>query len=368
MKRWIGAGLIAMLIFSVFSITASAASRPPSYVSVVMDGQKFWFPDAQAFIDENGRTLVPVRFIAESLGAEVGWESQSQTIPIERSDQSIILTIGSNLATVNGKEVAFDTKAILSGGRTFVPLRFVSEVLGATVEWDHPTSTVFIFTEEEATDKYDEWGRLVRTTNLPKNAKDYPYILADVSNEMYEMGYPYSAPDGRKMSSTLYSTIPEYNKGNVDIWMSRLKIFGALWLNVDYRTIDDEWAQALFATKMQNSNAELKYIRQYVDWVKANKIQVEGYLDPEPSMIYYDGFGGDYIRVKFRIKFVAFDKQERLLYDEWFPKDAAFEKNIWYEGYSDIKMKTSVGGDWGSSLKVSSTASLFFNHTIAKVE
>ncbi|MEK3986336.1 copper amine oxidase N-terminal domain-containing protein [Paenibacillus sp. FSL K6-3166] len=368
MKRWVGAGLITLLIFSVFSITASAASRPPSYVSVVMDGQKFWFPDAQAFIDENGRTLVPVRFIAESLGAKVGWESKSQTIPIERSDQSIILTIGSNLATVNGKEVAFDTKAILNGGRTFVPLRFVSEVLGATVEWDNSTSTVFIFTKEDANSGYDEWGRLIRTDNLPKNAKDYPYILADVSNEMYEIGYPYSRPGRSKVAAELYTNEPEYNKGNIDIWMKRLKTFGALWLNIDYKTIDDTWAKAILDTKMRNSDAELKYLREYVDWVKKNQIQVIGYLDPEPSMIFHDGFGADYIRTKFRIQFISFQEPERLIYDEWFPQNADFEKQVWYEGYTDIKMTTNVGGDWGSTLKVSPTASLFFNHTISKVE
>ncbi|MFD3763359.1 MULTISPECIES: copper amine oxidase N-terminal domain-containing protein [Paenibacillus] len=367
MKKWLLMMTVVTMLGSM-TTAVSAASLPPTLVSVVMEGEKMWFPDAQAFIDENQRTLVPVRFVAEALGAKVGWEAESRSVPIQKDDQSILLAIGSNIATVNGDEVAFDTQAVMQGGRTFVPLRFVSEILGVAVEWDGKTNTVFLSTTEQLKGELDPWGRLIRTTDLPSNAADYPYILADVPNAMYELAYPYSDPEDRKVSSMLYSTIPEYNKGNVDIWLGRLKTFGALWLNVDYRTIDDAWAQALFATKMQNSNAELKYIRQYVDWVKTNKIQIQGYLDPEPSMIFYDGFGGDYIRVKFRIKFVAFNKQERLLYDEWFPKDSKFEKNVWYEGYSDIKMKTSVGGDWGNSLKVSPTASLFFNHTISKVE
>ncbi|MDG0810305.1 copper amine oxidase N-terminal domain-containing protein [Cohnella rhizosphaerae] len=367
MKKRILFVLMMAVLVNGFTLTASAASKPPTFVSVVMDGMKLWFPDAQAFVDDNQRTLVPVRFVAEALGAKVGWEAGSRAVPIQKGDQSIRLTIGSKVATVNSEEVAFDTQAVMQGGRTFVPLRFVSEILGVTVEWDDKTNTVLLSTKALES-KNDPWGRLIRTSNLPSNAADYPYILADIPNAMYELAYPYSDPEDRKVSSTLYSTISEYNKENVDIWLSRLKTFGALWLNVDYRTIDDAWAQALFATKLQNSDAELKYIRQYVEWVKENKIQVEGYLDPEPSMIYYDGFGGDYIRVKFRIKFVSFDKQDGLLYDEWFPKDAKFEKNVWYEGYSDIKMKASVGGDWGNSLKVSSTASLFFNHTISKVE
>lgn len=379
MKKWVGVSLALMMLIGLTSGIASAAAKAPTFVSVVMDGQKIWFPDAQAFVDENNRTLVPVRFIAEKMGANVGWEPKTMTVPIERDDLHIVLTIGESKALVNGKEMVFDTKAIASGGRTFVPLRFVSEVLGAEVKWDSPTSTVFISTKEDANAKYDEWGRLIRTTNLPKYAKDYPYILADVSNEAYEMAYPYSHPTDSKVSSVLYSTIPEFNKKNVDIWMGRLKMFGTLWLNVDFKTIDDSWAQTLFATKMQNSDTELKYIRRYVDWVKKNKIQVEGYLDPEPSMIYRDGFGKNYVRSKFRINFISYSERKDLLYDTWFPNDmkyekgtwvpndAPLEKNVWYEGYADIALGTNVGGDWGSTLKVAS-ASLFYNQLIRKVE
>lgn len=368
MRKWVLAGLVAAMMCSLFGATASAASKPPSFVSVVMDGQKIWFPDAQAFVDDNNRTLVPVRFIAEKMGAKVGWEPKTMTVPIERDDLHIVLTIGENAALVNGKEMTFDTKAITSGGRTFVPLRFVSEALGAEVKWDNPTSTVLISTKEDTNAKYDEWGRLIRSTNLPKNAKDYPYILADVPNEAYEMAYPYSHPTDSKVSSVLFSTIPEFNKKNVDIWMNQLKTFGALWLNVDYKTIDDTWAQAVFATKVQSSNAELKYIRRYVDWVKENKIQIEGYLDPEPSIIYRNGFGDNYVRSKYRIKFDSFKENKGLLYDERFPNQQTFEKGIWYEGYTDISMSTNVGGNWGATLKVSPSASLFYNHTIKRME
>lgn len=360
--------LLMTVLVNAFALTASASSKPPTFVTVVMDGMKLWFPDAQAFIDENQRTLVPVRFVAEALGAKVGWEVGNRSVPIQKEKQSIRLNIGSNIAMVNGQEVVFDTQAVMEGGRTFVPLRFVSEILGVAVEWDDKTNTVFLSAAEQLNGKTDPWGRLIRTTNLPKNAADYPYILADVPNAMYEMNYPYAHPRDSKVSSVLYSTVPEFTKANVDVWLDRLKRFGALWLNVDYRTIDEAWVQAVFATKMQNSDAELKYIRRYVDWVKTNKIQVMGYMEPEPSMVFRDGFGSIQIRVKFRLVFSSFQKPERLVYDDWFPQDAKFEKNVWYEGYSDIKMGTNVGGDWGSTLKVSPSASLFQNHIISKVE
>lgn len=91
MKKWFMAMTIAVLVISLFGATASAASLPPTFVSVVLDGKKIWFPDAQAYVDENQRTLVPVRFVAESLGAKVGWEAQSQSVPIERDGQQIRL-------------------------------------------------------------------------------------------------------------------------------------------------------------------------------------------------------------------------------------------------------------------------------------
>lgn len=382
MRKWLFAGLAVVMLCSLFSVTASAAVRPPSFVSVVMDGKKIWFPDAQAFVDENNRTLVPVRFVAESLGAEVGWEPKSLTVPIERNEQSIVLTIGENVAKVNGKEVPFDTKAILSGGRTFVPLRFVSEVLGAHVDWDGPTATVLIKTNEDSETHVDEWGRLIRTTNLPKNAKNYPYILADVSNEAYEMKYPFSHPDAsrRSVSADMYASWPEFKKENIDIWMERMKTFGALWLNVDYRTIDESWAEQLAEVQSNGNVGKLKAAQEYVDWVKKNEIIVEGYLDPEPSMIYRDGLGNYYVRSKFRVQFNHFKEHKTLIYDAWFPgdmklqndnwvpNDTPFEKGVWYEGYSDVALDTNVGGNWGTTLKVSANASLFFNNVIRKAE
>ncbi len=381
MKRWLSVGLVAVLLFNLMASVSSAAAIVPSFVNVVMDGKKIWFPDAQAYIDGNDRTLVPVRFVAETMGAKVGWEADTLTVPIERDGQKILLKIGANKAKVNDEDVSFDTKAIMSGGRTFVPLRFVTEVLGAKVDWDGPTSTVFISTKQDI-GKVDQWGRLIRTTDLPKNAADYPYILADVPNEMYEMQYPFSHPDPkeRSVSADMFANFPEFTKGNIDIWMSRLRTFGALWLNVDYRTIDNTWAQKLADVESDGNTGKLKAAQEYVGWVKENEIVIEGYLDPEPSMIYQDGFGGYNVRSKFRIKFDHFKQHKTLIYDSWFPgekklendkwvpNDTPFEKGTWYEGYADIVMDTNIGGNWGKTLKVSPGASLFFNTIIRKVD
>ncbi|MHB8637089.1 MAG: copper amine oxidase N-terminal domain-containing protein [Fimbriimonadaceae bacterium] len=91
-----------------------------------------------------GRFLVPLRGIFEKMGAHVRWDDDSQTVFANRNDTKVELTIGSNNATVNGDAVLMDVPAQLINGSTFVPLRFLSETLGARVDFDGPTRSINI--------------------------------------------------------------------------------------------------------------------------------------------------------------------------------------------------------------------------------
>lgn len=105
--------------------------------------------DVDPFILD-GRTLVPVRVVSEQLGADVDWDAETQRVTITTEEKTIILTIGSATALVNGVETALPdnvapTLAWVDGGaRTMVPVRFVSEQLGADVDWDNNSRTVII--------------------------------------------------------------------------------------------------------------------------------------------------------------------------------------------------------------------------------
>lgn len=104
------------------------------------------------FIDENNRTLAPARYISEALGAEIKWDGDLRQVTIISADQAttIVLTIDSNIADVNGERVEFDTAAILvPPGYTYVPVRFIIEALGANVKFDEQTRTVFILVQDE---------------------------------------------------------------------------------------------------------------------------------------------------------------------------------------------------------------------------
>ncbi|MGC9125425.1 MAG: extracellular solute-binding protein [Caldisericaceae bacterium] len=86
---------------------------------------------------DNGRTLVPVRFIVEALDALSDWDSRTQTVTLIFDDKEISFKVGSDIAYVNGSKFNLDVPAkILPTGRTVVPVRFVSDAIGAKVSWD----------------------------------------------------------------------------------------------------------------------------------------------------------------------------------------------------------------------------------------
>ncbi len=101
--------------------------------------------EAPPFI-ENGRTLVPIRKIAENCEAEVSWDNALRKVTIERFDKTIELFIGNSISKVNGKDKTLPDGVApkIVNGRTFVPLRFVAEELDAKVEWVSLTQTILI--------------------------------------------------------------------------------------------------------------------------------------------------------------------------------------------------------------------------------
>ncbi|MTI83641.1 MAG: hypothetical protein FH756_06995 [Firmicutes bacterium] len=100
--------------------------------------------DAKPFITEANRTLVPVRFVSEAIGAEVNWIAEDKQAVIKDGDTEIILTTGSDKVMVNGVQETLDAPAEIVENRTFVPLRFVSENLGAEVDYTTVTEQITI--------------------------------------------------------------------------------------------------------------------------------------------------------------------------------------------------------------------------------
>lgn len=135
--------LAVIASFLVFAPAQPAlAAVSPRQVTVVVDTLPVSFDVAPVIVD--GRTLVPFRAIAETLGARVGWNEASQTVTANDGRNQVVLQVGNRLATVNGQPRELDVPPQIIGGRTLIPLRFFSQALEAGIRWDDPTSTAFI--------------------------------------------------------------------------------------------------------------------------------------------------------------------------------------------------------------------------------
>ena len=89
--------------------------------------------DAAPYVDDAWRTMVPFRVLGEAFGAEVDWNQEAQSVTYTVGDTEIVMTIGEDTYTLNGEEQTMDTAPVLSGDRTYVPVRFVAEDLGFEV-------------------------------------------------------------------------------------------------------------------------------------------------------------------------------------------------------------------------------------------
>lgn len=103
-------------------------------IRLVINGQTVASDVAPVIV--NGRTLVPARVIAETLGAHVDWDARTRRVTVTMGDTEVVLTVDSKKARIGGKPATLDVPALVLKGRTMVPLRFISEALGAEVGWD----------------------------------------------------------------------------------------------------------------------------------------------------------------------------------------------------------------------------------------
>ena len=96
-------------------------------------------------IIKNRRTLLPIRTLIETLGGKVSWFDKENKVVIELNGHSVVLWIGKTTALVDGSKVTLDVAPEIINGRTYLPLRFISESLGMVVDWDVRTQTITIY-------------------------------------------------------------------------------------------------------------------------------------------------------------------------------------------------------------------------------
>ena len=140
MKKRISLLAIALTIFIITSAVPSFAADEE--VTVILDGRRLSFDSPPQIV--NDRVLVPLRVIFEAMGATVEWNNNTQTVTATKDSTVVVLTIGDVSPMINGQEVSIDQPGIIVEGRTLAPLRFVAEAFDGTVLWDGNTKVALI--------------------------------------------------------------------------------------------------------------------------------------------------------------------------------------------------------------------------------
>lgn len=160
--------LMAILLLALVVLPADAAGSVrflAKNIHLYVDGKAVNFPDQQPYVDSSERIMVPVRFPAQTLGARVGYDfsdPENQEVYIQREASGklpavdILLKIGDEKVKVNGKTRLMDTVAVAANGRTMVPVRFVSEYLGAEVRWHDASKAAHVFSQGQSKEEQDE--------------------------------------------------------------------------------------------------------------------------------------------------------------------------------------------------------------------
>lgn len=130
----------ALLIFSAFTCTHSSAFSEQLFITVKINGQPI-FVDTNPYIKQ-GRTFVPVRFVAEAFKMDVEWHQDEKKIILKNDETTIEMWLNSNRLVVNGEEKEMDVCIEGVDGRTMVPIKHFADILDFTVRWNDLTCSV----------------------------------------------------------------------------------------------------------------------------------------------------------------------------------------------------------------------------------
>ncbi|GGG20072.1 copper amine oxidase N-terminal domain-containing protein [Paenibacillus aceti] len=366
-KKTLMAIIVGTTVFTSVGV-ASAATLPPVQkpslaIDLIVDGKRVTLPDTEPFIDNAGNTMVPIRFVSEKLGADVKWDNGKQIVTIIHKDNTIVMPVGSKNVTVNGNTTTLDAMAIKKEGRVVVPLRFVSETLNAEVKWDGAWSAVNIVSPEYQSKidngavTLDRWGRELRAN---QNSDEW-ILMSDTPDNVYKIG-KYKIYH-MKSSINAPELQKDFIKEDLDRIVKNVKEYYKLALNIDYRSFNfSTYYNTSFKLTGHNGYVDPTSYQKLANFVKKNKVIVEGYAFPDPDTIYYY-HGTEFIRTKFKFRVLNSNDLSQFNMDSFNPTEASespkwIKKGQWYETYSDVSL-FSNSQDRNGTLKVGSGENMF---------
>lgn len=336
---------IAMITCIATSTLTYAGTIPRVY----LNGNKI-FMQQSPFISE-GTTYIPLRS-TEQFGFTVQWDATTETVTLTDTKNKVVQKVGSKIANVNGNDVDLGAPAVKKGGSVYVPIRFVSNALGGTLEFDKKENIISVDFDINIAEGYgtDSFGRLIKlnTTPLGDTSQFLNYTPVGIPDTFYKVPLRYNLGtwlikpvEGddfiKPINIAQYDTYGFAKEEYMPWYREVAETYLNLILNVDYRTIDNSWAEAMANVNYPDPEASrehfylprLKEAQDYVKYIKDNKIIIEGDYFVEPSLLYYS-HGNYYLRAKVKYKS---NKQVRL-FD--YSGDQTIKGNVWHEGFSEI--------------------------------
>ncbi|AFS77983.1 copper amine oxidase-like protein [Gottschalkia acidurici 9a] len=174
---------ILSVILMLLVIGSSVSFAQSDKITIVIDGNTINTDVNPVVID--GRTLVPIRVVSENLGAKVEWNAETKEVKLDFTElgASVKMKIDSKEYDVNGEVGTMEVAPKMIDGRTMVPIRFISEELGFLVEWDGNTKTVNISSEYEIPEEVEK-AALVLESAISENYSEEAIMIFEEAEEI----------------------------------------------------------------------------------------------------------------------------------------------------------------------------------------
>lgn len=137
-------GFLLLFVILLFLSPQYGQAAPGGNTRILLDGVQLSLPDKVEVKNINSSVMVPIRVIVENLGFDVNWDKQTRKVTITKENTIVELAIGSKAAIVDGSEQLLITAPVIHSDTSLVPLRFISETMGLKVVWDNQTKEVAI--------------------------------------------------------------------------------------------------------------------------------------------------------------------------------------------------------------------------------
>lgn len=376
-----------MLMCSMMSASTMTPVGAANYTTptIVIDSRTIDSDTAPFIVD--GTTLVPLRVISENMGASVDWNGETRQVTVTKGNTNIKLGIDDNLAYVNGDALTIALAPRIENNRTMVPLRFIGETLDCEVGWDAETKTVYITTNGETQeqpiikmDPADTYGRAIRTTNLPSNADMFPYIAEEIPNWAYEtqaksLKNNYWGPAWVGNTEFHGYTAKEITDGNSNAYpilgsqgvYDLVDKFANLQTNIDYNTIGDSWVKDMLScfsdTEMAAwakswTNDPIKTVEEdlkdYMSRYKAEHTVTTSEVKVMPEAIWVDIYGLPHVPVYVKYTINNIESQEENIGNINYGNTGAvpekamdgYEVNKTYESVVTYTLTKDSKGEW----------------------